>query len=244
MLSCCLCKSICRKRHVTSPHIVKYRSCWSFKWWTDTFLSKSASYSQIWSCYFCKICIRLVRNIWPHTPPLAVIWTDRGLPRHYHNKRPKGPLSLTWVQSTLQKFDFGMEPKTTTLHPTCFKITATVCIRFVAITFWAEEVFEMCHLLWWIGQSGNFYSLFGTKNTNLVEDVKGPTLSPAYPRIGYITLSCQSQLTGLNCLWSAKYEMRVHRGDYRKTGAEVLRRIFECGEKRNTFIFFVVWIDF
>ena len=45
------------------------------------------------------------------------------------NKRPKGPLSLTWVQSTLQKFDFGMEPKTTTLHPTCFKITAmhSVC---------------------------------------------------------------------------------------------------------------------
>ena len=43
--------------------------------------------------------------------------------------------------------------------------------------------------------------------------VKGPTLSPAYPRIGYITLSCQSQLTGLNCLWSAKHEMRVHRGD-------------------------------
>ena len=45
------------------------------------------------------------------------------------NKRPKGPLSLTWVQSTLQKFDYGMEPKTTTLHPTCFKITAlhSVC---------------------------------------------------------------------------------------------------------------------
>ena len=45
------------------------------------------------------------------------------------NKRPKGPLSLTWVKSTLQKFDFGMEPKTTTLHPTCFKITAmhSVC---------------------------------------------------------------------------------------------------------------------
>ena len=30
----------------------------------------------------------------------------------------------------------------------------------------------MCHLLWWIGQGGNFYSLFGPKNTNLVEDVK------------------------------------------------------------------------
>ena len=45
------------------------------------------------------------------------------------NKRPKGPLSLTWVQSALQKFDFGMEPKTATLHPTCFKITAmhSVC---------------------------------------------------------------------------------------------------------------------
>ena len=30
----------------------------------------------------------------------------------------------------------------------------------------------MCHLLWWIGQGGNFCSLFGPKNTNLVEDVK------------------------------------------------------------------------
>ena len=30
----------------------------------------------------------------------------------------------------------------------------------------------MCHLLWWIGQGGNFYSLFGPKNTNLVEDIK------------------------------------------------------------------------
>ena len=30
----------------------------------------------------------------------------------------------------------------------------------------------MCLLLWWIGQGGNFYSLFGPKNTNLIEDVK------------------------------------------------------------------------
>ena len=44
----------------------------------------------------------------------------------------------------------------------------------------------------------------------LVSPFKGPTLSPAYPRIGYITLRCQSQLTGLNCLWSTKHEMRVH----------------------------------
>ena len=66
---------------------------------------------------------------------------------------------------------------------------------------------------------------------------KGPTLSPAYPGIGYITLSYQSQLTGLNCFWSAKHEMRVHWDDYRKTGAEVLRPIYECGEKRKTFIF-------
>ena len=27
------------------------------------------------------------------------------------NKRPKGPLSLTWVQWTRQKIDFGMDPK-------------------------------------------------------------------------------------------------------------------------------------
>ena len=51
-----------------------------------------------------------------------------------------------------------------------FKITAMhlVC----CYNLLAEEVFEMCHLLWWIGQGGNFYSLFGPKNTNLVEDVK------------------------------------------------------------------------
>ena len=30
----------------------------------------------------------------------------------------------------------------------------------------------MCHLLWWNCQGGNLYSLFGPKNTNLVEDVK------------------------------------------------------------------------
>ena len=32
----------------------------------------------------------------------------------------------------------------------------------------------MCHLLWWIGQGGNFYFFYfiGPKNTNLVEDVK------------------------------------------------------------------------
>ena len=30
----------------------------------------------------------------------------------------------------------------------------------------------MCHLFWWIGQGGHFYSLFSPKNTNLVEDVK------------------------------------------------------------------------
>ena len=42
---------------------------------------------------------------------------NKAVSRNNCNKRPKGPLSLTWVQS----FDFGMEPKTTTLHPTCFK---------------------------------------------------------------------------------------------------------------------------
>ena len=47
-----------------------------------------------------------------------------------------------------------------------------LCIQFVAITFWAEEVLGMCHLLWWIDQGGNFYLLLGPKNTNLVEDIK------------------------------------------------------------------------
>ena len=34
------------------------------------------------------------------------------------------------------------------------------------------QLSTMCHLLWWTGRGGNFYSLFGPKNTNLVEDVK------------------------------------------------------------------------
>ena len=33
-----------------------------------------------------------------------------------------------------------MEPKTTTLHPKCFKII-DICIRFVAIAFRSEKVF-------------------------------------------------------------------------------------------------------
>ena len=60
--------------------------------------------------------------------------TLRSLERR--NKRPKGPLSLTWVQSTLQKFDFRMEPKTTTLHPTCFKITAFHSVRCYNLLGW------------------------------------------------------------------------------------------------------------
>ena len=51
--------------------------------------------------------------------------------KHWHSpsssnitRGPCGPLSLTWVQWTRQKFDIRMEPKTTKLHPTCFKIIA------------------------------------------------------------------------------------------------------------------------
>ena len=82
------------------------------------------------------------------------------------NKRPKVPLSLTWVQSTLQKFDFGMEPKTTTLHPTCFKITAmhSVCCYNLL-----KKFLKCVTFFWWIGQGGNFYSLFDPNNTNLVK---------------------------------------------------------------------------
>ena len=44
---------------------------------------------------------------------------------------PKWSLSLTLVQWTRQKFEYRMEPKSTTLHPTCFKIIAmhSVCCR-------------------------------------------------------------------------------------------------------------------
>ena len=69
------------------------------------------------------------------------------------NKRPKGPLSLTWVQWTWQKFWNETKNK----RP---KGPHNVHLS------------TMCHLLWWIGQGGNFYSLFSPKNTNLVEDIK------------------------------------------------------------------------
>ena len=50
-------------------------------------------------------------------------------PKIDKTRGPCGPLSLTWVQWTRQKFDIRMEPKTTKLHPTCFKIIAmhSVC---------------------------------------------------------------------------------------------------------------------
>ena len=38
---------------------------------------------------------------------------------------------------TRQKVDFGMEPKLTTLLPTCFR--SLLCIRFVAVAFRSEE---------------------------------------------------------------------------------------------------------
>ena len=91
-----------------------------------------------------------------------------------------------------------------------------LCIRFVAIIFWAEEVFEMCHLLWWIGQGGNFYSLFVPKNTNLVESVK--ILLPAKFRwilfsdfIGEVQNVSANQRTGwLSCFfWSARKKARL-----------------------------------
>ena len=69
------------------------------------------------------------------------------------DKRPKGPLSLTWVQWTREKFWKGTKNKRPK-GPHNMHLST------------------MCHLLWWIGQGGNFYSLFGPKNTNLVEDIK------------------------------------------------------------------------
>ena len=67
---------------------------------------------------------------------VAKTFLSSGISMKFRNKRPKGLLSLTWVQSTLQKFDFGMEPKTTTLHPTCFKITAMHSVCFYNLLGW------------------------------------------------------------------------------------------------------------
>ena len=155
--------------------------------------------------------------------------------------------------------ELGLKNKTNDGAKLCLKIANEICHEPKAI---ADHFVEFCtnvasNLVSKLPACSNIFSVnserfklfYSARNVNnatftlhpVSEDFifKGPTLSPAYPRIGYITLSCQSQLTGLNqCLWSAKHEMRVHRGDYRKTGADVLRRIFECGEKRKTFIFF------
>ena len=50
------------------------------------------------------------------------------MPFQRTTRGPCGPLSLTWVQWRRQKFDIRMEPKTTKLHPTCFKIAMhSVC---------------------------------------------------------------------------------------------------------------------
>ena len=38
------------------------------------------------------------------------------------------------TSKTRQKFDFGLEPKITTLLPTCL-----LSIWFVAVAFWSEE---------------------------------------------------------------------------------------------------------
>ena len=44
--------------------------------------------------------------------------TNMHMVHHVHvgNKRPKGPLSLTWERWMHEKIDFGMEQKITTLH--------------------------------------------------------------------------------------------------------------------------------
>ena len=101
--------------------------------------------------------------------PFSRSWL-RGCSFHTETRGPKGHCrspeynqlfkNLTWEWNQKQQHFI--------LHVT----RSLLCIWFVAITFWAEEGFEMCHLLWWICQGGNFYSLFGPKNTNLVEDVK------------------------------------------------------------------------
>ena len=48
-------------------------------------------------------------------------------------------LSLPWEQWTRQKYDFGMKPKTTTLHPTCFKIIAMHSICCYSLPVWRRS---------------------------------------------------------------------------------------------------------
>ena len=81
---------------------------------------KNNTDKSIYCTYFFKLIFTVLFQVKSYLDLGLSWWT---------NKRPKGPLSLTWVQWTCQKFDFGMEPKTTTLLPTCFKIIAmhSVC---------------------------------------------------------------------------------------------------------------------
>ena len=63
-----------------------------------------------------------------------------------------------------------MEPKTTTLHPTCFKITAMHSVCCYNLLGWRSFWNVPPSLMDWPGWQ--FYSLFGQSNTNLVEDLK------------------------------------------------------------------------
>ena len=57
---------------------------------------------------------------------------------HYNSQKWLSPKRH---QKTRQKFNFGMEPKTTTLLPTML-LDHWLCFRFVAVAFWSEE--EVC----------------------------------------------------------------------------------------------------
>ena len=139
--------------------------CFANRFWIKSVLSHygiSLGFQFSWSLFIIKSSCRYLLWVW-NCFFIVNLWTikTRGQKGHCrspeYNQRFKN-LTSEWNQKQ-QHF---------ILHVS----RSLLCIRFVAITFWAEEVFEMCHLLWWIGQGGNFYSLFGPKNTNLVEDVE------------------------------------------------------------------------
>ena len=79
------------------------------------------------------------------------------------------------TSKTRQKFDFGMEPKTTTLLPTWYASRSLLCIRVVAVALLSAE-----DVIWRRGPSVIYFcpaldtslGRSGRKSTTLVRDLE------------------------------------------------------------------------
>ena len=97
----------------------------------------------------------------------------------------------------------------------------------------------MCHLLWWIGQGGNFYSLFGPKNTNLVEDVKIllPVKFPCVPFSGFIgeveNVSANKRTGRLSCFSDKPEKRKPNRGCWDLASCQVLLNSIQRFQRKS-----------